>query len=101
MRTPLEAKREASVITMKGREMSGKCNTGTVWNVDKRVENVDCWSGPQLHGMLFQVSAVSVMVRGTGLFFSILHLPLLTDNSLSTFTVLVFFFADTFRYIVW
>ena len=43
----------------------------------------------------------NVMVRGRGLIFSIIHLLLLTVDSLFTFTVLVIFLADTFRYIVW
>ena len=42
-----------------------------------------------------------VTVRGRGLIFSIVHLPPLTDGSPFTFTVLVIFFTDTFRYIVW
>ena len=42
-----------------------------------------------------------VMVRGRGLIFSIVHLPPLTIDSPFTFTVLIIFFADTFRYIVW
>ena len=43
----------------------------------------------------------TVMVRGHGLIFSIVHLPPLTVDSPFTFTVLIIFFADTFRYIVW
>ena len=42
-----------------------------------------------------------VTVRGRGLLFSVVHLPPLTINSPFTFTVLIMFFADTFRYIVW
>ena len=42
-----------------------------------------------------------VMVRGRGLIFSIVHLPPLTTDSPFTFTVLIIFFADTFRYVVW
>ena len=42
-----------------------------------------------------------VTVRGRGLIFSILHLPPLTIDSPFTFTILVIFLADTFRYIVW
>ena len=42
-----------------------------------------------------------VTVRGRGLIFSIVHLPPLTINSPFTFTVLIIFLADTFRYIVW
>ena len=42
-----------------------------------------------------------VTVRGHGLFLSVVHLPPLTINSPFTFTVLIIFFADTFRYIVW
>ena len=42
-----------------------------------------------------------VMVRGLGLVLSIVHLPPLTVDSPFTFTVLVIFLADTFRYIVW
>ena len=42
-----------------------------------------------------------VTVRGRGLIFSVVHLPPLTDDSPFTFTILVIFFADTFRYIVW
>ena len=41
-----------------------------------------------------------VTVRGHGLFLSIVHLPPLSTGSPFTFTVLVIFFADTFRYIV-
>ena len=43
----------------------------------------------------------TVTVRGHGLIFSVVHLPPLTDDSPFTFTVLVIFFTDTFRYIVW
>ena len=42
-----------------------------------------------------------VTVRGHGLIFSIVHLPPLTIDSPLTFTILVIFFTDTFRYIVW
>ena len=42
-----------------------------------------------------------VTVQGHGLVLSIVHLPLLTVDSPFTFTVLLIFFADTFRYIVW
>ena len=42
-----------------------------------------------------------VTVRGCGLIFSVVHLPPLTTDSPFTFTVLIVFFADTFRYIVW
>ena len=42
-----------------------------------------------------------VMVRGHGLFLSIVHLPPLSTGSPFTFTILVIFFNDTFRYIVW
>ena len=42
-----------------------------------------------------------VMVQGRGLIFSVVHLTLLTADSPFTFTILVIFFADTFRYIVW
>ena len=42
-----------------------------------------------------------VTVRGCGLIFSVVHLPPLTIDSPFTFTVLIIFFADTFRYIVW
>ena len=42
-----------------------------------------------------------VMVRGRGLFLSIVHLPPLSTGSPFTFTILVIFFTDTFRYIVW
>ena len=42
-----------------------------------------------------------VMVRGHGLIFSVVHLLPLTIDSPFTFTVLIIFFADTFRYIVW
>ena len=49
--------------------------------------------------MLLQVWTY-VTVRGRSLIFSIVHLPPLTDDSPFTFTVLVIFFADTFRYIV-
>ena len=42
-----------------------------------------------------------VTVWGHGLIFSVVHLPPLTIDSPFTFTVLVIFFADTFRYIVW
>ena len=44
---------------------------------------------------------LSVMVRGRGLFLSVVHLPPLTMGSPLTFTVLVIFFDDTFCYIVW
>ena len=42
-----------------------------------------------------------VMVRGRGLVFSIVHLSPLTDDSPFSFTVLVIFFTNTFRYVVW
>ena len=42
-----------------------------------------------------------VTVRGQGLFLSVAHLPPLTVDSPFTFTILIIFFADTFRYIVW
>ena len=42
-----------------------------------------------------------VMVRGHGLVLSIVHLPPLTVDSPFTFTVLIIFLTDTFRYIVW
>ena len=42
-----------------------------------------------------------VTVRGHGLVLSVVHLPPLTVDSPFTFTVLLIFFADTFRYIVW
>ena len=42
-----------------------------------------------------------VTVRGRGLIFSIIHLPPLTADSPFTFTILVVFFVDTFRYVVW
>ena len=42
-----------------------------------------------------------VTVRGHGLVLSIVHLPPLTVDSPFTFTVLLIFFTDTFRYIVW
>ena len=42
----------------------------------------------------------TVTVRGHGLIFSVVHLPPLTVNSPFTFTILIIFFADTFRYIV-
>ena len=42
-----------------------------------------------------------VMVRGRGLILSVIHSTPLTADSPFTFTVLVIFFADTFRYIVW
>ena len=42
-----------------------------------------------------------VTVRGRGLVLSIVYLPLLTAGSPFTFTVLLIFFADTFRYVVW
>ena len=41
------------------------------------------------------------MVRGRGLILSVIHLTPLTADSPFTFTVLVIFFADTFRYITW
>ena len=47
------------------------------------------------------IAIVLWYVYGQGLFFSIIHLLLLTANSPFTFTVLVLFFADTFRYVVW
>ena len=43
----------------------------------------------------------NVMVRGRGLIFSVVHLPPLTIDSPFAFTVLIIFFADTFRYVVW
>ena len=42
-----------------------------------------------------------VTVRGCGLILSIVHLPPLTIDSPFTFTILIIFFADTFRYIAW
>ena len=42
-----------------------------------------------------------VTVWGCGLILSVIHLTPLTADSPFTFTVLVIFFADTFRYIVW
>ena len=42
-----------------------------------------------------------VMVQGCGLFLSIVHLLPLSTGSPFTFTILVIFFTDTFRYIVW
>ena len=42
-----------------------------------------------------------VTVQGHGLVLSIVHLPPLTIDSPLTFTVLIFFLTDTFRYIVW
>ena len=42
-----------------------------------------------------------VMVRGHGLVLSIVHLPLLTVDSPFTFTVLIIFLTNTFRYVVW
>ena len=42
-----------------------------------------------------------VMVRGHGLVLSIVHLPPLTIDSPLTFTILIFFLTDTFRYVVW
>ena len=42
-----------------------------------------------------------VTVRGCGLILSVIHLAPLTMDSPLTFTVLVIFLADTFRYIVW
>ena len=42
-----------------------------------------------------------VTVRGHGLAFSIVHLPPLTVDSPFMFTVLVIFFTNTFRYVVW
>ena len=42
-----------------------------------------------------------VTVRGHGLILSVIHLTPLTADSPFTFTILVIFFADTFRYIVW
>ena len=44
---------------------------------------------------------LGVTVRGHGLILSIVHLPPLTIDSPFTFTILIVFFADTFRYIVW
>ena len=48
-----------------------------------------------------EIQADSVTVRGRGLIFSVVHLPPLTSDSPFTFTVLIIFFADTFRYVVW
>ena len=42
-----------------------------------------------------------VMVQGHRLIFSVVHLPPLTTDSPFTFTILIVFFADTFRYVVW
>ena len=42
-----------------------------------------------------------VTVWGHGLIFSVVHLLPLTNDSPFTFTILVIFFTDTFRYIVW
>ena len=42
-----------------------------------------------------------VTVRGQGLILSIIHLPPLTVGSPFTFTVLLIFLTDTFRYVVW
>ena len=42
-----------------------------------------------------------VTVQGCGLILSIVHLPPLTMDSPFTFTVLIIFLADTFRYVVW
>ena len=42
----------------------------------------------------------NVTVQSRDLFFSIVHLPALTPDSPLTFTLLVMFFADTFRYII-
>ena len=42
-----------------------------------------------------------VTVRGHGLILSVIHLTPLTADSLFTFTILVIFFANTFRYVVW
>ena len=42
-----------------------------------------------------------VMVQGHGLVLSIVHLLPLTVDSPFTFTVLLIFFTNTFRYIVW
>ena len=44
---------------------------------------------------------LGVTVQGRGLIFSVVHFPPLTDDSPFTFTILVIFFADTFRYLVW
>ena len=51
--------------------------------------------------LLPAVDITAVTVRGRGFSFSIVHLTPLTADSPFTFTVLVIFFADTFRYIVW
>ena len=45
--------------------------------------------------------AHAVTVWGRGLIFSIVHLLPLTIDSPFTFTILIIFFTDTFRYIVW
>ena len=42
-----------------------------------------------------------VTVRGRGLIFSVVHLPPITADSPFTFTILIIFFVDTFRYVVW
>ena len=42
-----------------------------------------------------------VTVRGHGLILSVVHLPPLTVDSPFMFTILLIFFTDTFRYIVW
>ena len=62
------------------------------WTGPFEIEQVISWTAYKLH---------IVMVRGWGLIFSIVHLLLLTVDSLFTFTILVIFLADTFHYIVW
>ena len=42
-----------------------------------------------------------VTVRGSDLIFSIVHLPPLSSGCPFTFTILVMFFPDTYRYTIW
>ena len=51
--------------------------------------------------VLFPLDNNTVTVRGRGLIFSVVHLPPITSDSPFTFTVLIIFFDDTFRYVVW
>ena len=48
-----------------------------------------------------RTKAITVMVQGCGLIFSIVHLPPIDDDLPFIFTVLIIFLTDTFHYIVW
>lgn len=73
------------------------------WNLqDLHVQDWYSNDTDRLNGLSFDAFMLEVVtVRGYGLFFSLIHLPPLADDSPFTFTILVFFFPDTYRYIVW